>query len=78
MLGAFYINNRRSDRKQYVVLCQNLRQQKAQGDKEEFIESQWIEPSQLNNMVSKGEIDNVNLLAALQLYSAYLNRIAID
>lgn len=70
VIGSFYLNNRRSDRKQYVVLCENLVQQKRPNDEEEFIESEWIDRDQLKLLIQEGKIENVNLLAALTLLDA--------
>ena len=66
--GWFYINNRRSDRKQYVVIAKDLTIQHSDGDKEEFIESEWMSFSELRTRIKSGDIQNVNLLAALCLY----------
>lgn len=70
ILGSFFVNNRRSNGMQFVVLCENLKYQKLPEDDEEFIESEWITLDQLNQLIRDGKISNINLLAALQLYYA--------
>lgn len=73
VLGYFYVNNRRSNRKQYVVLCRKLQQHKLPQDAEEFIENEWVTLDRLNELIRSGKITNMNLLAALQLYYASTN-----
>lgn len=70
ILGSYYVNNRRSDEKQYVVLCKNVRLQQGKRDEEEFIENHWIPITDLSAMIAKGEIDNIYLLAAINLWSS--------
>lgn len=70
VLGSFYVNNRRSDGKQYVVLCEDLTAHKLNEDAEEFIESFWIALEEISKLIKNGQIENINLLAALQLYNA--------
>lgn len=68
VLGWFYINSRRSDEKQYVVLCKDLQSKTAQSDDEEFIETHWVAVAELRSMITKGEFQNMPLLAALNLW----------
>jgi 8-oxo-dGTP pyrophosphatase MutT (NUDIX family) len=68
-IGFFYTNNRRSDNRQYVVVCKNLKKQKLPQDNEEFIESEWIDPDKIKELIIAGKITNMNLLAAIQLYA---------
>lgn len=68
ILGFFYTNNRRSDEKQFVVVCKNLRPQKLDADPEEFIRSRWYSVTDVLKMIQNGTIHNMNLLAALQLW----------
>jgi len=70
ILGHFYPNNRRSDEKQYVVLCANLKQKKGRRDAEEFIETHWVPVTKLQTMITAGEITNFALLAAIAMYLA--------
>lgn len=73
IIGSYYLNNRRTDRKQFVVVCSNLRRKTLPPDDEEFIESIWVDFTKVKHMVATGEIDNVTLLAALQLYDSFKN-----
>lgn len=70
VIGSFYLNNRRSDRKQFVVLCKDLVAQKRPEDDEEFIESIWMPIEDINQLIKDGKITNVGLLAALRLLDA--------
>lgn len=70
VIGEFYVNNRRSDEKQYVVLCRNLVPQPGTRDAEEFIETHWVPIAKLKSMIKAGEFSNVNLLAALSMWLA--------
>ena len=74
VLGSFYMNNRRSDARQYVVLCKDLEAQKLQEDEEEFIESLWLPYADVKDLVQKGKITNMNMLAALQLFDSFETR----
>lgn len=67
IIGSFYVNNRRSDRKQFVVLCKDLMHHKRKGDKEEYIESSWMSLHNLRELIRSGDVCNIGLLAALQL-----------
>ena len=68
VIGSFYLNNRRTDMKQYVVVATDLETKLGQRDDEEFIENIWIPIAKLDRMVQTGEFENVNLLAALCLW----------
>ena len=68
ILGSFYVNNRRSDAKQYVVVCNDIKLQKSAEDEEEFIESLWLPYIAIKNLIRDGKIVNMNMLAALQLF----------
>jgi len=70
LVGSFHTNNRRSDSKQYVVVARNLESHKLPEDEEEFIENIWVTRGQLKELVRSGEITNINLLAALQLFDS--------
>ncbi len=70
IIGSFYVNNRRSDRKQFVVLCKDLAAQKLPEDSEEFIENIWLPTEHVRQLVKDGVITNVGLLAALHLLDA--------
>jgi ADP-ribose pyrophosphatase len=68
VLGYYYTNNRRSNQKQYVVLGTDLVAHKEQEDAEEFIASAWVPVTQLKEKIRAGEIHNINLLAAINLW----------
>ena len=68
IIGHYYTRNRRSNQRQYVVLCTNIYEHKLQEDPDEFIETHWLTKSKLQSMIGAGEIDNINLLAALNLW----------
>jgi ADP-ribose pyrophosphatase len=68
LIGYYYANNRRSNKKQYVVLGKNLFEHKLKEDKDEFIESYWISLSKVRQMIKDNEINNINFLAAMSLW----------
>lgn len=68
ILGYFYANNRNSNKKQYVVLCTELRRRKLPEDEDEFIASYWIKEDKVHAMVKAKTLTNINLLAALNLW----------
>src|SRR5258708_10624807 len=58
-LGWYYVDNRRTDAKMYVMLAENVTAQKKQGgDAEEIIESEWIAVDKFKRMVRDGQIVN--------------------
>ncbi len=67
-IGFFYVDNRRSDAKQYIVVCRDLKYCLGVADPEEFIENVWVSLDNLNKLIADGEIQNMNLLAALSLW----------
>ena len=71
VIGSFFVHNRRSDQKQYVVVCSDLYRHKLPQDEDEFIESVWMNEKELSSLIAEGKIDNINLLASLSLW---LNR----
>jgi len=68
MLGYYYTNNRRSDQKQYVLLGTDLLMHKNSRDPEEFIDNAWVTITELKEKICKGEIHNINLLAAINMW----------
>lgn len=68
LIGQFYMDNRRSDEKQYVVLATSITPRTGKADPEEFIETHWIPISKLRPMIAAGAFENVNLLAALNIW----------
>ena len=69
-IGFYYTDNRRSDAKQFVVICHDLRPEAGQRDDEEFIETHWISIAKLRAMIAAGEFTNMYLLAALNIFFA--------
>lgn len=70
VIGSFYLNNRRTDMRQHVVVCSDLMAKPGRPDAEEFIENLWVPIATVPAMVAAGEFENVNLLAALYLWQA--------
>jgi ADP-ribose pyrophosphatase len=70
IIGYYYTSNRRSDQKQYVVVCSDLEPRQLDADPEEFIQNSWMSEDHLQSLIRQGEIHNINLLAALRLWSA--------
>lgn len=68
ILAYYYGNNRRSNRKQHVLLCEELFESNLTADDDEFIEIYWISAHRLHDMVKAGEFNNINLLAALNIW----------
>lgn len=72
-LGWYYTDNRRSESKMHVVLVKEpVKTKQTGGDKEEAIESQWIELGDVEGMIKGGEIVNYSVLAAWSLLSTNL------
>jgi len=69
-LGFYYTNSRRSDAKQFVVLCTELKPRAGKRDVEEFIETYWLSIAKLREMIAAGKFNHALLLAALNLYFA--------
>lgn len=70
ILGYYYTNSRRSDQKQYALLGTDLLMYKNSRDPEEFIENVWVTTAELKEKIRKGEIHNINLLAAMNMWLA--------
>lgn len=77
IIGSFYYDNRRSDGKQYIVVCTDLSPLRGQKDAEEFLENHWVPFAKLPAMIQANEFENVNLLAALNIWFCK-NRLAPD
>jgi len=69
-IGFYYMDTRRSDIKQYVVVCTGLRPKAGKRDAEEFIETHWLSIDKVKAMIKAGEFTHAFLLAALNLYFA--------
>jgi ADP-ribose pyrophosphatase len=68
VLGYYFVHNRLSDKKQHVVLCTGLYEHKLREDFDEFIATHWIRRAELVRNIGAGEYDNINLLAALNIW----------
>jgi ADP-ribose pyrophosphatase len=67
-IGYFYVHNRLSDKKQHIVLCGELFKRKLPEDEDEFIESSWMGKPELISKIKQGRFNNINLLAALNVW----------
>lgn len=71
VLGWYYVNNRRSDAKMYVVTASGFKKnQTLDGDSEEHIASLWLPIAEFEKMIRDGKIVNYSVLAAWALYKA--------
>ena len=68
VIGSFYVNNRRTDQKQHVVVVRGLSEATLQGDPEEMIESHWVYVGDVRRMIREGQCANGYMLAALNLW----------
>jgi ADP-ribose pyrophosphatase len=68
IIGYFYTQNRLSNQRQHVVLCTELYKHELPADEDEFIDTYWITKKKIELMISKGEINNINTLAALNIW----------
>lgn len=68
-LGYFFAHNRYSNRKQHIVVCHELYEKHLAPDADEFIETYWRTQDEIDSMISTNEIQNINLLAALMIWS---------
>ena len=69
-IGWFYADNRRTNAKLYVVCARGTFRDNYshQPDETEFISSDWLEISKLEQMISDGQIVNYSMLAAWALF----------
>jgi ADP-ribose pyrophosphatase len=68
VIGSFYTANRKTNKRQYVALCSQIYEKKLPADSDEFIDSYWITVEKLKSMITENEIENINLLAAINLW----------
>lgn len=68
IIGWFYWNNRRSNTQMHVAICSSLSHYDLPGDQEEDIESHWLSIDDVKKMVANGEVVNMAMLAALNLW----------
>lgn len=67
-LGAYYVNNRRSNMQMHVYLGKDLVEEELKGDTEEDIKSYWFLEEEIDELIKSGEIKNYSVLAAWSLY----------
>lgn len=68
MSGSYLVNNRRSDKRMFACIAEDLVPSPLEADEGEVIENFWLEESEIENLIQKGEIENVHVLAAWTLY----------
>jgi len=68
VIGSFFVHNRLSDRRQYIVVCTQLFKHTLPGDADEFIENHWLTRAALQKMIQSKEIENINMLAAINVW----------
>lgn len=68
IIGSYYVDNRRSDVRQYVAVCTDLSERSLPQDAEEFIEGEWMSFMRVRELIATGEITSMHMLAALQLF----------
>jgi len=71
ILGSFYLDNRRSNRKQFVVLCKDLIRKESPKDAEEFIESEWFSRDEIIKIIQNDQTKNATLLAAFSIWNSF-------
>jgi ADP-ribose pyrophosphatase len=70
LLGTFFPSNRRSARKTYVYLGEDLTEESLPGDPEEEIEVAWFTEDQVDELIRSGQVVNQSILAAWAFYRA--------
>ena len=68
VLGYYYTQNRLSNQKQFVVLCTDIYDYKLDEDADEFIETYWLSKKKITAMIKTRDINNINTLAALNIW----------
>lgn len=71
IIGYFYTSNRISDQMQYVVLCTKLIAFKLPENEDEFIETYWMTRREIKQKIADNKFNNINLLAALNMWFQY-------
>lgn len=69
-LGTFYTDNRRSNARMHVFLCEDPVRGKGVLDVEEIIETEWLAVSDFEARIKAGLINNQTTLAAWSLFKA--------
>ncbi|MFC1625213.1 NUDIX hydrolase [Patescibacteria group bacterium] len=67
-IGSYYMNNRKSNTKMHVCVCKDFTSKKKLNDPEEDVESFWVPERKVDELISKGEIENPHLLASWSIY----------
>jgi ADP-ribose pyrophosphatase len=67
-VGSFYLDNRRSDGRVHVVQCTGLHLDRPDPTDTEFVENHWFTVIEVHDLISNGEIGNVAMLGALNLW----------
>lgn len=68
VIGSYYMNNRRSEVRQYVVVIRGLSEVQRESDPEEIIENHWVYVGDIRRMIREGEVVNAYMLAALNVW----------
>ena len=69
-IGFYYLNNRRSDTKMHVFVCDNLMEKSMDKDAEEEFETYWVSEGNIDKLIRDGEVKTYSILAAWALYRA--------
>ena len=69
-LGRYLLNNRRTGWGIRTYLCTALEERSLPSDEGELIESYWVPVQKVDDMIRRGEIDNVTVLAGWAMYRA--------
>lgn len=68
VIGSFYVHNRLSDQRQFIVLCTELFEHKLPENADEFISTHWMSRSKVIDKIRNNGFDNINLLAGLNFW----------
>lgn len=68
VIGSFYVHNRLSDQRQFIVLCTELFAYKLPENPDEFITTHWMSKRMIINKIRNNDFDNINLLAGLNFW----------
>jgi ADP-ribose pyrophosphatase len=75
LLGSYYTNNRRSDSKMYVFLCEDFVAERKEMDiEEEDIENYWIKVKDFEELLLNNKIENVHALASWAFFKIFINK----
>jgi ADP-ribose pyrophosphatase len=70
LLGEYFVDNRRSNRRMQVYLAEELAEASLPGDLEEQIETAWFTEGEVDELICQGQIVNLSILAAWSFYHA--------